>query len=111
MEVFRETCKGFGDFGDRDLGGNDRFSLGRTEGSGERWFAQHFVCNTGYTIAQCQRDVAVLRRAMEKYPVAELGEWTWVLVRSSDWTCDSDSARAGSKQSRVHILPVEGDVH
>jgi hypothetical protein len=48
--------------------------------------AQHFVCNTGYTLAQCQRDVAVLRRALEKYPVAQLGEWTWVLVRSSDWT-------------------------
>jgi hypothetical protein len=48
--------------------------------------AQHFVCNTGYTLTQCQKDVAVLRRALEKYPVAQLGEWTWVLVRSSDWT-------------------------
>lgn len=47
--------------------------------------AQHFVCNTGYTLAQCHRDAAVLRRALEKYPVEQLGEWTWVLVRSSDW--------------------------
>jgi hypothetical protein len=48
--------------------------------------AQHFVCNTGYALAQCQKDVATLRRAMERYPVEQLGEWTWVLVRSSDWT-------------------------
>jgi hypothetical protein len=47
--------------------------------------AQHFVCNTGYTLTQCQKDVAALRRALEKYPVEQLGEWTWVLVRSSDW--------------------------
>ncbi|MEQ1353369.1 MAG: hypothetical protein ABLT11_05080 [Candidatus Acidiferrum sp.] len=47
--------------------------------------AQHFVCNTGYTLEKCRQDVAVLRRALEKYPVEQLGEWTWVLVRSSDW--------------------------
>ena len=47
--------------------------------------AQHFVCNTGYTLEKCHKDVAVLQKALEKYPVAQLGEWTWVLVRSSDW--------------------------
>jgi hypothetical protein len=52
---------------------------------GEKANVQHFVCNTGYTLAQCRRDVAVLRRALEKYPLEQLGEWTWVLVRSSDW--------------------------
>jgi hypothetical protein len=46
---------------------------------------QHFVCNTGYTVEKCHKDVAVLRKALEKYPIAQLGEWTWVLVRSSDW--------------------------
>lgn len=46
---------------------------------------QHFVCNTGYTLEKCHKDVAVLRKALDKYPVAQLGEWTWVLVRSSDW--------------------------
>jgi hypothetical protein len=46
---------------------------------------QHFVCNTGYTLEKCHKDVAVLRKALEKYPVAQLGEWTWVLVLSSDW--------------------------
>jgi hypothetical protein len=46
---------------------------------------QHFVCNTGYTVEKCRKDVAVLRKALEKYPVTQLGEWTWVLVLSSDW--------------------------
>jgi hypothetical protein len=46
---------------------------------------QHFVCNTGYTLEKCQKDVAVLRKVLEKYPVEQLGEWTWVLVRSVDW--------------------------
>jgi hypothetical protein len=46
---------------------------------------QHFVCNTGYTVEKCKADIAVLRKALANYPLAELGEWTWVLVRSEDW--------------------------
>ena len=46
---------------------------------------QRFVCNTGYTVERCQKDLAVLRRALTKYPVAQLGNWTWILVRSEDW--------------------------
>lgn len=46
---------------------------------------QHFVCNTGYTLEKCHRDVATLRKALDKYQAAQLGEWTWVLVRSDDW--------------------------
>jgi hypothetical protein len=44
-----------------------------------------FVCDTGYTLEKCNEDMAVLRRALAKYPVAQLGNWTWVLVRSQDW--------------------------
>jgi hypothetical protein len=47
--------------------------------------SQHFVCNTGYALEKCRKDVAVLRKVLDKYPVGQLGEWTWVLVRSSDW--------------------------
>ncbi len=47
--------------------------------------AQHFVCNTGYSLRKCQVDMAVLRKSLAKYPANELGEWTWVLVRSADW--------------------------
>jgi len=27
----------------------------------------------------------VLRKALANYPVAQLGNWTWILVRSEDW--------------------------
>jgi hypothetical protein len=46
---------------------------------------QHFVCSTGYSLSKCQADMAVLRKTLAKYRAAELGEWTWVLVRSADW--------------------------
>jgi hypothetical protein len=46
---------------------------------------QRFVCNTGYTLRECGTAVAALRKALAKYPVESLGEWTWVLVRSADW--------------------------
>jgi hypothetical protein len=46
---------------------------------------QHFACNVGYTLSQCQVATMVLRKALARYPVAALGEWTWVLVRTEDW--------------------------
>ena len=46
---------------------------------------QHFVCNTGYTMEKCIKDIAVLRATLAKYPTAQLGNWTWILVRSDDW--------------------------
>jgi hypothetical protein len=52
---------------------------------GEDFSHQHFVCHTGYTLEKCHADVAVLQKALAKYPVGQLGEWTWVLVRSEDW--------------------------
>jgi hypothetical protein len=45
----------------------------------------HFVCHTGYTPEKCHADLAVLRKVLAKYPIGELGEWTWVLIRSEDW--------------------------
>jgi hypothetical protein len=44
---------------------------------------QRFVCNTGYTLEKCHADM--VRRTLAKYPVAQLGNWTWILVRSEDW--------------------------
>jgi len=46
---------------------------------------QHFVCNVGYTMKECNEQMAVLRPLVGKYPKAALGEWTWVLVKSRDW--------------------------
>jgi len=47
--------------------------------------AQRFVCNTGYSQKQCHEDMVVLKKALANYPVAQLGNWTWVLVRSENW--------------------------
>ena len=47
--------------------------------------ARHFVCDKGYTLKQCDEELVVLKKALAKYPIPELGEWTWVLVRSEHW--------------------------
>jgi hypothetical protein len=47
--------------------------------------AQQFVCNIGYRQKQCDEEMVVLRKALANYPVAQLGNWTWILVRSEDW--------------------------
>jgi hypothetical protein len=46
---------------------------------------QKFVCNTGYTQKECDTEMAVLRKALANYRASDLGEWTWVLVRSENW--------------------------
>lgn len=46
---------------------------------------QHFACNVGYTPQECQVAATVLRKALARYPVDALGEWTWVMVRPEDW--------------------------
>ena len=46
---------------------------------------QHFVCNTGYSAQQCHEQMAVLRPLLDRYGAAQLGNWTWVLVKSDDW--------------------------
>ena len=47
--------------------------------------ALHFVCNIGYTLKQCHEAMDVLRKVLAKYPTADLGEWTWILVLPDDW--------------------------
>jgi hypothetical protein len=47
--------------------------------------AQKFVCNTGYSQTKCDEQMVILRKALANYPVAQLGNWTWILVRSEDW--------------------------
>jgi len=47
--------------------------------------AQQFVCNPGYTQKLCNEEVLVLRKALANYPLTQLGDWTWILVRSGDW--------------------------
>ena len=46
---------------------------------------QEFLCHTGYSLAQCQKDILELKKVLIHYPIEGLGHWTWVLVRSQDW--------------------------
>ena len=46
---------------------------------------QKFICNTGYTLQQCRREMTALRPILEKFHADALGEWSWILVRSEDW--------------------------
>jgi hypothetical protein len=47
--------------------------------------SQEFHCHTGYPLEQCQKDIFALKKMLARYPLKELGHWTWVLVRSQDW--------------------------
>lgn len=46
---------------------------------------QEFYCHTGYPLAQCQKDILALKKILARYPIQELGHWSWILVRSEDW--------------------------
>jgi hypothetical protein len=46
---------------------------------------QEFHCHTGYPVAQCKKDILQLQSVLARYPIAALGHWTWVLVRSQEW--------------------------
>jgi hypothetical protein len=47
--------------------------------------SQDFHCHTGYPLAECQKDILHLRVILTRYPIEELGHWTWVLVPSQSW--------------------------
>jgi hypothetical protein len=34
---------------------------------------------------KCRQEVVVLRKTLANYRASDLGEWTWVLVRSENW--------------------------
>jgi hypothetical protein len=46
---------------------------------------QQFVCTVGISLEKCRQEMPVLRKILASYPSAELGPWTWVLVRSEPW--------------------------
>ena len=45
----------------------------------------HFYCNVGYSVSDCTEKLTRLRDVLAGLHPAQLGEWTWVLVRSEDW--------------------------
>jgi hypothetical protein len=64
---------------------NDPAALWSAARPRDRVSLLHFVCSKGYTMEKCYEQVAVLRSTLAKYPLAQVGEWTWILVRSEDW--------------------------
>lgn len=61
------------------------FPIPGTLSAQTRAVRQYFACSTGYSAQECQAASAVLRRALARYLLDELGEWTWILVRPVDW--------------------------
>jgi len=45
---------------------------------------QKFICNVGYSQEECHRQFAVLRPVLARFHADAVGEWSWILVRSSD---------------------------
>ena len=46
---------------------------------------QQFVCTVGISLEKCRQEMSVLRNILANYPSSDLGQWTWVLVRSDYW--------------------------
>jgi hypothetical protein len=46
---------------------------------------QRFACSVGITLEECRQEMVVLRKTLANYRASDLGEWTWVLVRSENW--------------------------
>lgn len=44
-----------------------------------------FFCAQDYEAEACKLHVAALARALARYPLAELGEWTFALASSGAW--------------------------
>jgi len=43
------------------------------------------MCNVGYSPEECHRQFAVLRPVLARFQAEAVGDWSWILVRSSDW--------------------------
>ncbi len=49
------------------------------------WGTQTFLCETRLAVAECNREVDILKSHLEMYPTAQLGAWTWVLIPADHW--------------------------
>jgi hypothetical protein len=45
----------------------------------------HLYCNTGYNESDCKLQLRRLGDVLAKMDLTELGDWSWILVRSQDW--------------------------
>ena len=49
------------------------------------WTTQVFLCDSRLAAIDCTREAEILRSHLQAFPVAQLGAWTWVLIRSDRW--------------------------
>jgi hypothetical protein len=82
-------------------------SLSRTGGDPYRSGpAQKFACNTGYTQKECNDEMVLLRKGLANYRASDLGDWTWVLVRSEDWKMLLLAQRLGPGVPALTVLDL-----
>jgi hypothetical protein len=67
---------------------------------------QHFICHTGFTEEQCRSRMVILRRVLDRYHAEQLGEWSWVLVRTVDWIEILSKRGFGSGSPAFTYLPA-----
>ena len=46
---------------------------------------QLLYCDSSYSLPECNKQIQILNRALEVYPLALLPNWKWVLVRAERW--------------------------
>ena len=51
---------------------------------------QHFSCNSSYELDECLTEISILKTDLADLPIEQLGEWSWILVRSRDWKTISE---------------------
>jgi hypothetical protein len=69
---------------------------------------QRYLCNKGYSPADCKAQYAILKPLLDKYGADKLGPWTWLLVKSDDWASlhatDEDSPAFTSLEKRTTVF-------
>jgi hypothetical protein len=71
------------------------------------WATQSFLCDDKLATGDCKSEIAILRSHMQAFPVAQLGAWTWVLLRADRWRelgLDSSSPAYTSIEDRLTLI-------
>ena len=67
------------------LAGPARAAESERASQGNALAAQQLFCSAGYDPKSCLQHAAQLQAVLLRYPAAQPGPWSWVIVRSEDW--------------------------
>src|SRR6202035_2083906 len=56
-------------------------------------------------------EISILKRDLADLPIDQLGEWSWILVRSLDWKTISKKLEIDSSKSRIYLPRAKGNLH